>query len=261
MMVLLTWEETMSNITVLLVDDDVEVIDLNKKFFKKKEYKVFTAYSSVDAINIIKNNQVDCILLDVMMPDMDGFECCSKMRELTNVPILFLTGKDSEEDKIKGLEVGGDDFILKPYSLNEINARIQANVRRYRQYNKSSKGDEIIGESRGEKEKSTIKAGSEAIESFGHLSVNYLAHKVYCDGNEIGLSNREYEILIILLSHNGEVTTFEEISNKLFGTYSDTDRQTIMVQISRLRKKLDTYLNICDMITSVRFKGYEFHAK
>ncbi|SDM84857.1 response regulator transcription factor [Lachnospira pectinoschiza] len=243
----------MDNITVLLVDDDSEVIDLNKKFFEKKNYRVYTAYSSKDALDILKMNRVDCILLDVMMPDMDGFEACSKMRKLTNVPILFLTGKDSEEDKIKGLEVGGDDFILKPYSLNEINARIQANVRRFRQYNKSLIGEEIIQESRGEK--------SSAIEQFGHLSVNYLAHKVYCDGDEIGLSNREYEILVILLSHNGEVTTFEEISNKLFGTYSDTDRQTIMVQISRLRKKLDAYLNICDMITSVRFKGYEFHAK
>lgn len=243
----------MKDITLLLVDDDIEVIELNKRFFEKKEYKVFTATNAVDAIDIVKANNIDCILLDVMMSDMDGFTCCEEMRKLTNVPILFLTGKDLEEDKIRGLEVGGDDFIIKPYSLNEINARIQANVRRFRQYNKSLIGEEIIQESRGEK--------SSAIEQFGHLSVNYLAHKVYCDGDEIGLSNREYEILVILLSHNGEVTTFEEISNKLFGTYSDTDRQTIMVQISRLRKKLDAYLNICDMITSVRFKGYEFHAK
>jgi len=240
----------MNNITLLLVDDDAEVINLNKKFFEKKEYEVYTAYSGDEAIDIIKTYKIDCILLDVMMPDMDGFTCCAMIRKLTNVPILFLTGKDLEEDKIRGLEVGGDDFIIKPYSLNEINARIQANVRRFRQYNKISEGDEIVEETRGK-----------TVETFGHLSVNYLEHKVYCDGDEISLSNREYEILMILLSHNGEVTSFEEISNKIFGSYSDSDRQTIMVQISRLRKKLDAYLNICDMITSVRFKGYEFHAK
>ena len=241
----------MNNITVLLVDDDVEVIDLNKRFFEKKEYKVFTATTGVDALDLLQKNKVDCILLDVMMPDMDGFTCCEKMRKITHVPILFLTGKDTEKDKIRGLEVGGDDFILKPYSLNEINARIQANVRRFRQYNQIDSNNSV-----DRKEKK-----NNAFESFGHLSVNYLDHKVYCDGEEIGLSNREYEILGILLSHNGEVTTFEEISMKLFGSYSDNDRQTIMVQISRLRKKLDAYLNICDMITSVRFKGYEFHAK
>ncbi|WP_031557092.1 response regulator transcription factor [Lachnospira multipara] len=241
----------MKDITLLLVDDDIEVIELNKRFFEKKEYKVFTATNAVDAIDIVKANNIDCILLDVMMSDMDGFTCCEEMRKLTNIPILFLTGKDLEEDKIRGLEVGGDDFIIKPYSLNEINARIQANVRRFRQYNKTSTGVAFKEEAKDVR----------SYENFGHLSVDYLEHKVYCDGDEISLSNREYEILAILVSHNGEVTTFEEISKKLFGTYSDTDRQTIMVQISRLRKKLDAYLNICDMITSVRFKGYEFHAK
>lgn len=221
--------------TVLLIDDDVEVLELNAKFLKNKGYQVVLAPNAVAGRKAIEKKQIDCIVLDVMMPKIDGFTACKEFRKLVDVPIIFLTGRTSEEDKVKGLLLGADDYIVKPYSLNELAVRILVNIRRYKALNQSA-----------------------TKVSYPPLSIDLTLHKAYFEEEEIPLSNREFELLFFLVNHKNQAVTFQEIGEKLWGSYSEVDRRSIMVNASRLRKKLDGYPGLSNMIETVWSKGYKF---
>lgn len=229
---------------ILLIDDDAEVLDINKKFLMKEGYQVATSTSALKAISVLKKQPCDCIVLDVMMPEMNGFDACAKFREFTDTPIIFLTGKSSEDDRINGLMLGADDYIIKPYSLKELSLRIQALMRR-RQASLSPA-------------KTTTPATTL---SFPPLQIDTLDHKVYCNNEEIALSNREFSLLQLLVSNPEKTITFEEIGTKIWGTYTDTDRRSIMVNTSRLRKKLEAYSELDGMIETVWSEGYKFIPK
>ncbi|MBR6637473.1 MAG: response regulator transcription factor, partial [Lachnospiraceae bacterium] len=117
-------------IKLLMIDDDAEVLEINKKYLTEEGFTVYTSSDPVKGIELAKKSKPDCIVLDVMMPGMDGYEVCSRIRAFSSVPIIFLTGKSSEDDKINGLVTGGDDYIVKPYSLRELKARIDVLLRR-----------------------------------------------------------------------------------------------------------------------------------
>ncbi|MDD5937145.1 MAG: response regulator transcription factor [Clostridiales bacterium] len=221
--------------TVLLIDDDFEVLELNAKFLKNKGYQVVLAPNAEAGRKAIKKKQIDCIVLDVMMPKIDGFTACKEFRKLVDVPIIFLTGRTSEEDKVKGLLLGADDYIVKPYSLNELAVRILVNIRRYKALNQSA-----------------------TKVSYPPLSIDLTLHKAYFEEEEIPLSNREFELLFFLVNHKNQAVTFQEIGEKLWGSYSEVDRRSIMVNASRLRKKLDGYPGLSNMIETVWSKGYKF---
>lgn len=229
---------------ILLIDDDAEVLDINKKFLMKEGYQVAASTSAVKALSVLKKQPCDCIVLDVMMPEMNGFDACAKFREFTDTPIIFLTGKSSEDDRINGLMLGADDYIVKPYSLKELSLRIQALMRRRQVSVNAAKAP-----------------APSTMLSFPPLQMDTIEHKVYCNDEEIALSNREFSLLHLLVSNPEKTITFEEIGTKIWGTYAEADRRSIMVNTSRLRKKLEAYPELDGMIETVWSEGYKFIPK
>lgn len=220
---------------ILLIDDDAEVLEINEKYLTKRGYMVETAGNATEGYEKIKKSMPDCILLDVMMPKIDGYSACKEYRKIANVPIIFLTGKASEEDKIHGLMLGADDYMVKPYSLKELEARIMVNIRRYK-----------------------MQTMTDNVLSFPPLTINTTMHKVFYNDEEISLSNREYEVLLYLLQNVNQTVTFEQIGMKLWGTYQDADRRSIMVHMSRLRKKIESYVGLEHVIETVWSEGYQY---
>lgn len=223
---------------LLLIDDDAEVLEINKKYLTEEGFTVYTSADPVKGIEYAKKVKPDCILLDVMMPGMDGYEVCSQIRTFSSVPIIFLTGKDSEDDKINGLVTGADDYIVKPYSLRELKARIDVLLRRLVR---------------------SVPKKDTHILTFGSLTIDQLAHKASYKAEDLMLANREYEVLLYLATHPNKEVTFEELGTALFGTYQEADRRSVMVNMSRLRKKMADY-GIENMIETVWSKGYKFIA-
>lgn len=220
---------------IMLIDDDLEVLDINCKYFQKKGYCVSTQNSALQAIKAIPGFQPDCIILDVMLPELSGFDAFPKIRKITKAPVIFLTGRTEENDKITGLLLGADDYMVKPYSLRELEARIIVQLR-----------------------KNTAASSSSRLE-FPPLSIDTTSHKVfYNDSEEILISKREYEFLSLLAAKPQETLPFQTIGEAFWGTYSEADRRTIMVIASRLRKKLGSYKGLENYIETVWSKGYKF---
>lgn len=218
---------------ILLVDDDREVLHIHKQFLTGKGYQVFTAGTGMEALSFLRSHPVSCIVLDVMMPDMDGFTAFPLIRQITEAPVLFLTGRSGDEDRIKGLVMGADDYILKPCSMEELSLRIAINIR-----------------------KSQLAAENRDVLEFPPLRLEVSTHSAYCGGEKLPLSNREYDLLLLFARHAGELLTFEAIGRELNGVYLDADRQTVMVNTSRLRKKLEQYPGLENKIETVWGKGY-----
>lgn len=225
--------------TILLVDDDEEVIKINAKFLTANGYRVFYALNSVSGYKLLKKEQIDCIVLDIMLPDVSGLDAFVKYRELTNVPIIFLSSLAEETDKVKGLMLGADDYMTKPYSLKELSARIYTNILRHRS---------IAGEA--------SRAASQI--SFPPLMLDLNAHKVFCNDEDIPVSNREFEFLAYLMRNPNRELTFEQIGSTIWNNYTESDRRTIMVVASRLRKKLEVYPLLENCIETVWSVGYKF---
>ncbi len=222
---------------ILMVDDDREVLEINKKFFEEKNCNVKICDKATEALSIVEKFEPDCILLDVMMPEIDGYTLCKQIRKKTNVPVLFLSGKISEDDKIQGFEAGGDDYIEKPYSLREVYVRIVANIKRNSQKPQPRQNSMII-----------------------NLNPFYLdkeQHKLFYEEEEIPISNKEYDLILFLAQNANKEITFEEIGIKLWGTYIETDRRNVMVNVSRLRKKIQDQTGVDNLIETVWSKGYK----
>lgn len=225
----------MSNI--LFIDDDTDILEINARYFTKIGFTVQTTSNPEHSFYLLKNFQPDCIVLDVMMPGLNGFELCKRIRSISRSPIIFLSGRTAENDKIRGLTLGGDDYLVKPYSFRELSARIQALIRRYHTLTNLN------------------------LISHAPLTLDLAHHKVFFNKEEILLSNREYDLLHLLMLNPNQIVTFEAISKYIWGTYSENDRKTIMVIASRLRKKLEVYEEISTAIETVWSKGYTFHTK
>lgn len=225
---------------VLLIDDDSEVLEINKKYLTDEGFTVYTADTPQKGIAYAKKTNPDCILLDIMMPQINGYEVCRQIRSFSSSPILFLTGKGSEDDKIAGLTSGADDYIVKPYSLRELKARIDIHIRRAANANTPQADNTLV---------------------FHSLTIDQLAHKAIYKGTDLMLANREYEVLLYLATHPNIDVTFEELGTALFGSYQETDRRSVMVNVSRLRKKMAVDFELENMIETVWSKGYKFIAK
>lgn len=223
---------------VLLVDDDAQMLQINGEYLRGEGYLTDFAASVSEAREKIIEHRPDCIVMDVMMPGMDGFDGIRYLRRQTDAPILFFTAKAEEEDRIRGLMMGADDYIVKPCSLKELSLRIMIHIRRRQQTEQRS-----------------------GILEFAPLRIDLEAHRVYCNGEEILLANREWDFLLCLARHPGMTMSFEDIGRELYGSYRDSDRKNIMVNVSRLRKKLEGYAGLDHMIETVWGKGYCWRAK
>ena len=202
---------------LLIVDDDTELLEMLKSFFEIKRYSVITAENGGDALNNIKCNP-DIILLDINMPKIDGLEVCRRIRDKISCPIIFLTAKAEEQDRVNGLLSGGDDYILKPFSLKELDARIIAHLKREERH----------------KSKSVYRLQ-------GELSIDYTRKKVQVGNNSLELTKLEYEIIQFLSMNPGQVFDREQIYEKLCGYDAEGSSRVITELIRRIRNKIAKY--------------------
>ena len=225
---------------ILIVDGEKPIADILKVNLTKNGYRVTEAYDGDEAVKKALSEDPDLVLLDVMLPGQDGFTVLKKIREKSSVPVIMLTARDEEVDKILGLELGADDYITKPFSLRELMARVKANLRR----TKLSSGDE------GEKSKIT----------FGDITIDLEKYEVIKRGNPVELTYREFELLKFLASRKGKIFSRETLLNKVWDYEFYGDVRTVDVTIRRLREKIEDNPSMPTYIMTKRGVGYFFGA-
>ena len=203
---------------ILIIDDEKELAQLLHDELAARGHEVLTAYNGNDGVALTKR-QPDLILLDVMMPGMDGFEVCRAIRDEVACPILFLSAKQSEADRVRGLTLGGDDYIVKPFGLRELLARIDANLRREKRTR--STGDD----------------GNRSWLQFGKLGIDLKGRALRIGGSPIELTRREYDIVELLALHRGQVFSREQIYEKIWGYDAEGDSSTVVEHVKKIRAK------------------------
>ncbi|MDR1766703.1 MAG: response regulator transcription factor [Lachnospiraceae bacterium] len=231
----------MQDINILVVDDEKEIADLAEIYLVSDGYKVFKAPSAEEGLAIIEKEEIHLILLDIMMPGMDGLEMCKKVRETHNIPIIMLSAKSTDLDKILGLGMGADDYVSKPFNPLELTARVKSQLRRYTQLNPNSS---VLGNPKNE------------INMKG-LSINRDNHKVVVYGEEVKLTPIEFDILYLLASNPGKVFSTDEIFEKVWNEKVYEANNTVMVHIRRLRGKMKEDSRTNKIITTVWGVGYK----
>nr|WP_245247271.1 MULTISPECIES: response regulator transcription factor [unclassified Paenibacillus] len=226
----------------MVVEDDVEIREVIRLYLEKNNYRVIWAENGEDALSLTAAEQPDLVILDVLLPGRSGFEVCSELREISSVPILFLSCKKDEMDKIMGLNMGGDDYITKPFSPNELIARVQANLRR-----PHLAGSEV-SEDQGQPSKLTI----------GSLHINTLSRVVRVDGEEVMLSRKEFELLSFLAYRPEQTFSHEQLFREIWDQECFNDTRTIIVHVSSLRKKIELGHPSPHYIVNVHGVGYRF---
>lgn len=231
----------MSQGNVLIVDDEKEIADLVELHLVSDDYTVMKASDAKEALQILSKETVHLAILDVMMPGMNGIELCKKIRETMNIPIIMLTAKSNEIDKIVGLGHGADDYVTKPFNPLEIKARVKAQIRRFTVLNPNSNGKEEV--------QSDI--------TVRNLTISRENHKVLIDGEEIRLTPIEFDILYLLASNVGKVFSTDDIFERVWNEKVYEANNTVMVHIRRLRGKMKEDTREEKIITTVWGVGYK----
>ncbi len=227
--------------SVLIIEDEQPIVDILKFNLEKEGYIVFEAMDGVTGLDYALSKSPDLILLDVMLPGMDGFEICKKVREKSSVPIIMLTARDEEVDKVLGLELGADDYMTKPFSIRELTARVKANLRR-------TAADT----------NQTPVSGADTIVS-GELSINTERYEVRKRGEVIEITLREFELLKFLAMQPQKIFTRETLLEKVWGYEYYGDVRTVDVTIRRLREKIEDDPGMPHYIVTKRGVGYYFN--
>ncbi|WJH32360.1 response regulator transcription factor [Paenibacillus sp. CC-CFT747] len=210
----------MAKETILLVDDEKEILDLLEIYLKNDGFHILKAANGIEALDVLQNHEVDLIILDVMMPRMDGIEACLKIRERKNMPIIMLSAKSQDIDKILGLSTGADDYVTKPFNPLELLARVKSQLRRYHRLN--------VQDARKENE----------IE-VDDLTINIDTHEVRIEGREVKLTPREFAILELLARNRGIVFSIERIYESVWKEAFFDSENTVMVHIRKIREKIE----------------------
>lgn len=218
---------------IMIADDEPGIIQLLKDYFEIQDYQVIEAKNGLEVLGQL-DKRPDLILLDVNMPMLDGFEVCERIRTHVSCPILFLTAKIEEEDRIRGLMIGGDDYILKPFSIEELGARVEAHLRR-------------------EKRRQT----EGAVKMFDRLAIHYRDRSVYYDGQPLSLTKTEYGLVEVLSLSSGQVFTKEQLYEKVRGFDGSADSSIVMEHIRRVRSKIGKYTSHA-FIETVWGVGYKW---
>lgn len=230
---------------ILVVDDEVSLQETLSYSLKKEGYEVEVAGDGNTGLELARTYKPDLIILDVMLPGIDGFEVCRILRQETNTPVLMLTARDDEIDRVVGLEVGADDYLPKPFSMRELIARVKALLRRVR----------LIRE---EVETGAQEAGLPKAMTFGNLIIDTNRREVSLDGKVIPLKPKEYELLAFMGLHKGRVLTREFILEQVWGWGFVGDSRTVDVHIRWLREKIEAVPDKPQRIITVRGAGYRF---
>ena len=222
---------------ILIIDDEKEIADLIELYLKNENYEVFKFYSAPDALYSISSTEFDLAVLDIMLPDINGFTLCRKIREKYNYPIIMLTAKNEETDKITGLTLGADDYITKPFKPLELVARIKAQLRRYKKYNTAVSSSD-----------------DEAVLTHSGLTMNIKTHECYLNERLLALTPTEFSILQILLENKGSAVSSEELFHRIWqDEYYSKSNNTITVHIRHLREKM----NDAPIIKTIWGVGYK----
>ncbi len=230
----------MKDIRILIADDDKEIRNLLKIYLERELYMVDTAVNGEEALQLFNQNNYNLVILDLMMPKVDGIEVCRKLRDKTNVPILMLTAKDHEIDKILGLSIGADDYITKPFSIHEVVARVKALMRRFL----------VLGSNTTAQEKTIL--------AFKGLTINLNTYTVHTNKEEISLTGKELELLKFFTSNPGQVFTKTQLFRNVWDDNYIEDDNTVMVHIRKLRKKIEINPSNPKFIQTVWGIGYKF---
>ncbi|MGK9484608.1 response regulator transcription factor [Bacillus cereus group sp. MYBK29-1] len=230
----------MKDISILIADDDKEIRNLLKIYLERELYMVDTAINGDEALQLFNQNNYNLVILDLMMPKVDGIEVCRKLRDKTNVPILMLTAKDHEVDKILGLSIGADDYITKPFSIHEVIARVKALMRRFL----------VLGSDANIQEKTTL--------TFKGLLIDLNTYTVHTNKEEINLTGKELELLKFFTSNPGQVFTKTQLFRNVWDDNYIEDDNTVMVHIRKLRKKIEVDPSNPKFIQTVWGIGYKF---
>ena len=223
---------------VLIVDDEKNIVDIIAFNLKKEGYQVITASDGEEGVRKTFEENPDLILLDIMMPKMDGYEACRKIREKKHTPIIMLTARAEEVDKVLGLEMGADDYVTKPFGVRELMARVKANLRKVAALQEA--------------------ASDEKASPYGKLSLNLDRYEVKKDGKTIDLTLREFELLKFLAQQKGQVFSRETLLEKVWGYEYFGDVRTVDVTVRRLREKIEDDPGKPAYILTKRGVGYYF---
>ncbi|MUG43825.1 response regulator transcription factor [Paenibacillus woosongensis] len=229
----------MSRESILLVDDEKEIIELMEIYLKNEGYNLYKASNGLEALRIVQIHDIDLIILDIMMPEMDGIEACMKIREQRNTPIIMLSAKSQDIDKITGLSIGADDYVTKPFNPLVLIARVKSQLRRYkhlnRQDSKKSEHEIVIDE----------------------LVINTATHTVTVDDQEVKLTPREFAILEMLALNQGIVLSMDKIYQEVWNEPFMDSKNTIMVHIRKIREKIEKDKQNPQFIKTVWGIGYK----
>lgn len=221
----------MYSINILIAEDEDRLRQLIGKYFTQEGYKVFEAANGMDALNIFNEESIDLVILDVMMPLLDGYGVCRTIRKKSNVPVIMLTARGEEDDKLMGFDLGVDDYMTKPFSTRELVARVKALLKR----SGKTETDELV--------------------SYGDLIIQPLSRQVRIEGQEISLSPKEYDLLVYFSDNKNRALSREQILNRVWGYDYFGDDRTVDTIVKRLRKKLGKE---GERIHTVRSVGYRF---
>ncbi|HYF83466.1 MAG TPA: response regulator transcription factor [Clostridia bacterium] len=221
-----------SSVRVLLVEDEEKMRELIKISFKKENFETIEAIDGKQGLNLFKTNQVDIVILDIMLPEIDGWTVCREIRRMSNIPIILLTARGEEFDKLFGFELGADDYIVKPFSPKELIARVKALLRR-----------------------SEIKSSDSASYfQVGDIMINRLSREVTVNEKQIILTNKEYELLYFLATNPKIVFTREQLLLKVWGYEQYGDPRTVDTHVKKLREKLGDYSSYISTMWGVGYK-------
>ncbi|HEY4718282.1 MAG TPA: response regulator transcription factor [Anaerolineales bacterium] len=220
---------------ILVVDDEPRFVRLVEANLQTEGFEVIKATNGKEAVDLTVAEKPHLILLDVMMPEMDGFQACERIREFSTVPIIMLTAKGDEEHRVRGLNLGADDYVVKPFSANELIARVQAVLRR------------------AQKQTSEF---SEPTFTRGDLSINFARAEVIANGQPVSLSATEYRLLLQFARHAGKTLTADELLRNVWGPEYSEEKEILWVSISRLRQKLEKDPKNPELIVTLSGEGY-----
>lgn len=209
------------NASILVVDDDHDIVKAIAMLLEKEGYRIYKAYNGLEALDSLAMNDIQLILIDVMMPKLDGLSAVMRIREKKNIPIIVLSAKSEDSDKILGLSMGADDYITKPYNPAELTARVRASLRRYLSLGAADSA------ARGD----TVKVGG--------LVLDKAARQLYADGEPVRLTATEYKITELLMENAGRVFSAEEIYSRVWNEDSFSVENTVMVHIRHIREKIE----------------------